>query len=345
MKRILGLDLFRFMVALGIMCYHYFFIGPIQGFYSNQVFHPLAFWGEFGVDIFFIISGFVILFSTEKVKSSLLFLKKRALRIYPAFIICSIFTLLCGFIMPNTNSLDLLIRWLNSFTFYEDLWGVSPLSSVYWTLMIEIKFYILVAIVLRLKIWEKHKYKILLIWLSFSLLNTFIIHNKYIEMLFITKYSGHFVFGMMLYYAYKNIKNIKVLLIGILSIIPIYINMLSYTNWIREIYKGLTYSNIDIFIGLIIIIALLYFFINYYKNILPIKLVTTLGGLSFIFYLLHADFGYFLRTQYYIRFAKYITLNEHIIMLIEIICSLILSYIVLIIVNKITKVLKKQFRI
>lgn len=51
-KRIWGLDVLRFCAAFGIMLYHYFFIGVIQGFYSKDVFFPTAFWGQFGVDIF-----------------------------------------------------------------------------------------------------------------------------------------------------------------------------------------------------------------------------------------------------------------------------------------------------
>lgn len=59
-KRIYGLEIFRILAAVGVLCYHYFFIGVIQGFYSKDVFIEFAFWGEFGVDIFFLISGFVI---------------------------------------------------------------------------------------------------------------------------------------------------------------------------------------------------------------------------------------------------------------------------------------------
>lgn len=122
-QRILGLDLLRICTALAILSYHYFFIGPLQGFYDMAVFHGLAFWGEFGVDIFFLISGFAILLSTEYVKNAKSFLAGRIKRIYPTFVICSAFTMVCGFVMPDTSKSDLLKRWIESMTFYSDIYG------------------------------------------------------------------------------------------------------------------------------------------------------------------------------------------------------------------------------
>lgn len=344
--RILGLDLFRFVAALGILSYHYFFIGVLQNFYSEIVFHPIAFWGEFGVDIFFIISGFVILLSTQRKPNAYQFLKGRIIRIYPTFILCSLFVMLIGFFMPNISKNDLIFRWINSLTFLSDIWGVNPLSNIYWTLMVEVKFYICVAIIMKLNIWEKHKYHILTIWLGVSLLNMFTLQHPLIETLFNTKYSGHFTLGILIYQLYYcNSKNKWMLPIGTLSIWLIYRNMLSYTVWIRTLYSSLPYSDIDIFIGLLVIISFFIFSINTHAcGKLPPKFIHTLGAWSFTLYLIHADFGFFLRTQYYTRIIQLIgpILNEHIIMAIETIASLLVSYIFYKIVSEATAFVKRR---
>ncbi len=109
----------RFLAALGIMAYHFRFIGVIEGFYAWDVFRPIAFWGELGVDIFFIISGFVILFSAESKKTYAQFLWGRMIRVYPAFIIGSALTMMMGMIMPGTEKKDLLCRWMGSLTLYN----------------------------------------------------------------------------------------------------------------------------------------------------------------------------------------------------------------------------------
>jgi len=237
-KRIVGLDLVRFLSALGIMAYHYFFIGVIQGFYDNKVFHPIAFWGEFGVDIFFILSGFSILFSTESKKTPFNFLKGRIFRIYPAFIICSVITMFTGMLMPGTYKNDLIFRWLNSLTLCNDLWGVQPLSSIYWTLMVEMKFYILTAVIMKLGIWKKYKYYILFTWVSLSLLNTFSVQWSWLEILFNTKYAGHFAIGIIFYLLYKKQRNTFMLPIFGESLWLVYRNCMSYTQWIHGIYEG-----------------------------------------------------------------------------------------------------------
>ena len=60
-ERIAGLDGVRGIAALFILLYHWFFIGALQGFYSKTIYLTFGFWGEYGVDVLFILSGFAIL--------------------------------------------------------------------------------------------------------------------------------------------------------------------------------------------------------------------------------------------------------------------------------------------
>ncbi len=341
-KRIAGLDLIRFLSALGIISYHYFFIGVIQGFYSEEVFHPITFWGELGVDIFFIISGFVILYSAERRKSSSEFLKGRIIRIYPAFIICSIFTLITGIFMPGTTIKDFLFRWINSLTLCNDIWGVPPLSSIYWTLMVEMKFYILVAIIKKIKLWKKHKYHILFLWIWLSILNMFTFQWSWFEILFNSNYSGHFALGIVMYLFYKGHRDKWMPPICIGAIWLIYRNCISYITWIRSIYENLSYSDIDILFAVAVVIVLIFFSINVpMKDNDLYKIVPLLGSWSYTIYLIHADFGYFIRTSYYTRLTVWIPcllefVNEHLIMFFSIVLSLLVSYIVLLLTEKIS---------
>ena len=344
-KRIIGLDLLRIFAAFTIMTYHYFYIGPIQGFYSNEVFHRLCFWGEFGVDVFFLLSGFVILISTEYVKSSAKFLIGRAKRIYPAYIICSLFTMFCGFLMPDTNKVDLFHRWLNSLMFYSDVWGGATLSNIYWTLLVEIKFYILVAIIMKIGIWKNYKYQILFLWCLIAIINNFSINNNMLNILFNLKYAGHFTLGIILYLL-KNRKERSYWMgtIIVMSVWLIYRNMLAHTNWIRSLTE-IQYTDIDIFLGMIFIISVFILSIEIQNCLFLTRFTSFLGALSYTFYLIHADFGYFIRTQYYIRLVVWFpnllkVVNEHIIMLSECLMSFIISVIFL----KISTIIAHGFR-
>ncbi|WP_421746749.1 acyltransferase family protein [Citrobacter werkmanii] len=59
--------------------------------------------GYIGVDLFFMVSGFVIMLSTEKDKSSLSFAIKRIFRLYPVYIVCLI---LCTYLLSKPIDLN-----------------------------------------------------------------------------------------------------------------------------------------------------------------------------------------------------------------------------------------------
>lgn len=315
--RIQGLDVMRFFAALIVLIYHYFFIGPLQGFYSMDVFFEPGFWGDYGVDIFFMLSGYVILMSAEGRKCGE-FISARILRIYPAFIVCSIFTLLCGFIMSDTSIKDLTFRWAWSFTFMSDFFNINPLSSIYWTLMVEVKFYIMVAIIIKLNIWDKHKYKLIAAGLIISIVNTFYLNNNLIRIIFNTQYFGHFCIGILLYLFNKNERNRFMLPAFVASLMLVFRSMTGFYQWVKSLYD-ISYTEFDVLLFALLMITIMYFVSNYRKVFESDKLVSILGATSYTLYLIHADFGFFLRVQYFNKFlvvfpAAVNYINEYILM-------------------------------
>lgn len=347
-RKIWGLDVVRFCATAGIMLYHYFFIGVIQGFYSSDVFIPLAFWGELGVDVFFILSGFVILFSSEG-RSCKEFLIARVKRIYPTFFLCSLITLCTGMLMPGTSVRDLTVRWLKSLTLVSDvLWGGITLSNIYWTLLVEVKFYILVAIVIKLNVWKRWKYHILLGWLILSVLNNYWLNDQYVSTIFATSYAGHFCLGLLGCLLCRGERHKTMPVIGALSVWMVFRNCIGYTTWIRGIYPELPYSDIDILFGVLVIVAA---FVTAMRSEtvgrLLTKLAAVLGPVSYTFFLLHADFGYFIRTQYYQRVVAWFPfllsfINEKIIMITAVAGSLCLALAVNWVVKRINKLLEHR---
>lgn len=346
-KRLINLDILRFALCLGIMFYHYFFIGPIQGFYSKEVFINFAFFGEFGVDLFFIISGFSILYSVQN-KTLKQYTIRRILRLYPTIFICSSFTLLTGIFMPDTSIKDLLTRWGFQFTFFNDLFGVNYISTLYWTMNLTVHFYILVGIIKATGWWNNNKYYILYAWLSLYFLNTFIIKNQIIESLFVTRYSGHFILGILLFLFIKKERDILMLPLGIGSIWCIYQHCEDYASWIRGIYNGFIFSNVTIFIAVILMLCILLLCVKKIESPFNPDVAKLLGALSFTFFLIHADLGYFIRTQYYTRITIWFPkisqyINEWFLMGIGIFSSLLVAYLFYLISAKFTGFLKTCF--
>lgn len=114
-----------------------------------------AYLGSIGVDLFFIISGFVMALSMQNYSGTtgaLRFLQQRAFRIVPIFWIWS---LVFGFVFVLQDSPIKLMSILNTFTFIPlfDL-GIydMPVLAVGWTLAFETSFYVIVALAVACKI-------------------------------------------------------------------------------------------------------------------------------------------------------------------------------------------------
>jgi peptidoglycan/LPS O-acetylase OafA/YrhL len=101
--------------------------------------------GWVGVEIFFVISGFVISYSAAGV-SPFVFLRRRIVRLYPSAWICATATLVTVLLLSRGNA-DTVSEYARAMT----LWVQGPwIDGVYWTLGIEIIFYALIFAMLCL---------------------------------------------------------------------------------------------------------------------------------------------------------------------------------------------------
>ena len=134
--RLYGLDALRFLTAVGVMVAHF-------GEWHYQDLTPA--WrllGALCVNIFFVISGLVIMRSVEAAPSNRKFLARRASRLYPAFIICFLFALMVKYVDHQTVS---LLEILGNLTMLPRLLRIPEVNSAYWTLSCEWSFYLMVA--------------------------------------------------------------------------------------------------------------------------------------------------------------------------------------------------------
>lgn len=113
-------------------------------------------YGYLGVDIFFVISGFVIPWSLHRGHYVLCdyprFLLKRNLRLYPPYLASIAVTILAvNFVLApmqhrpgiSVTGRDLLLH----FTYLNDIAGVPWINVVYWTLAIEFQWYLLIGLI------------------------------------------------------------------------------------------------------------------------------------------------------------------------------------------------------
>lgn len=105
--------------------------------------------GPFGVGLFFLISGLVIPISLEK-HSRANFLVARALRIYPTYVAALLIEV--GVLYANAHYWGRgfgYTRWtiLSNCLLIQDLVGQPSIDLVNWTLCVELRFYLVMALV------------------------------------------------------------------------------------------------------------------------------------------------------------------------------------------------------
>ncbi|MET0338438.1 MAG: acyltransferase, partial [Caulobacter sp.] len=152
-RDIVGIDLLRFAAALSVLVYHLghrAWAPPIEEAQIRRMIpdapaypelEPVAWLGWVGVEIFFVISGYVIASSAERA-SPFAFARSRALRLAPAIWVCSTITLGAVALVtgPDSETLKLYARTLALPFFPKAPW----IDSVYWTLIVELVFYAMI---------------------------------------------------------------------------------------------------------------------------------------------------------------------------------------------------------
>ena len=106
--------------------------------------------GAFGVDLFFMISGFVIVLSTQKNSSISIFAVRRFFRVYPIFIFVFIVGALTVYSKEsNFNLIKAALFIHKDYTLPSPSFGYNILGTA-WTLSYEMYFYIVFAIAMSI---------------------------------------------------------------------------------------------------------------------------------------------------------------------------------------------------
>jgi peptidoglycan/LPS O-acetylase OafA/YrhL len=144
------LDLLRCVAASMVMLLHLTVaIGGSERFSSLHSFPIVGFLilnGSYGVQIFFVISGYIICHSMQN-RGGFEFLFKRAVRIFPGLTVSVLICILVGnhFITTYPNSLG---SFFGGIILLEEELGVQRVVTQAWTLEWEIIFYCLIGLVI-----------------------------------------------------------------------------------------------------------------------------------------------------------------------------------------------------
>ena len=147
-ERLPALDLLRFVAAAMVLLFHYTFFGAVDAKFIATSFPELdgiTRYGSLGVNLFFIISGFVILLTVDAGgRRPAHFAASRISRLYPAFWAAVTVTFVVCALAGATFAVGIsdYLRNLGMFP----LWiRADYVDGAYWTLGVELTFYLLIV--------------------------------------------------------------------------------------------------------------------------------------------------------------------------------------------------------
>ena len=154
-------DGLRTIAVAMVVCFHYLDRWTTPTFalniypYGSTYAHHFLTYGAYGVQLFFIISGFVIFLTLERCTSLIEFFVRRIVRLWPALILATFATILIARSLagspPHASDTNSLLPSLTLIPKY--VWGLLGVHTsgyadgVLWSLWIEIQFYLVAGII------------------------------------------------------------------------------------------------------------------------------------------------------------------------------------------------------
>ena len=199
--RVPTLDLARLIAAACVVIFHFGFHGGVIHQYLDTYRPSLGAWtryGYLGVNVFFVISGFVIAWSAEGAKP-FDFAWRRWLRVYPTFIFCVCLTTCVVIAARDPHFYVTLPQFLAHAIVDPRRFGLVFIDGVYWTIVSECQFYAFVALGLSIPWLRSRKTACIWAWFGLTLLNEYVLDLRMLRYALVTQWSGFFILGMMLF--------------------------------------------------------------------------------------------------------------------------------------------------
>lgn len=191
------LDPLRGLASLIVCIAHFGYVLP-------SIFPIIAEQGKLGVYIFFVISGFIIPFSLHKsnynINNYFKFMLKRIIRLHPTYTFALVLTFILSLAASYAKHESFIYSNLDIIKSFFYLF-VPPENPVFWTLIIEMKYYILIGLIYPFLFSSINLIRILsflILILCFSTLKT--IFSDFI-------YIPYFLIGILGVYLALNIGN------------------------------------------------------------------------------------------------------------------------------------------
>ncbi|MDP4503771.1 acyltransferase family protein [Nonomuraea turcica] len=306
--RIHKLDALRLVAAVSVVLFHYTFSGWADG--TTTVAYPeMGSWtryGYLGVDLFFMISGFVVLMSAWGATPRR-FVVSRVARLYPAYWLAIAVTALVTVTLGRDLFPISAGQVLANLTMFQAVADVPNVDVVYWTLWAEMRFYVLILALTWIGITRSRVMAVLWGWLALTALVEAGLLPRVADLVVQSEFSHYFIAGMALFLARDRGFTWPIgLLLTLCAGNAIY-RALGYADAVGRRY-GVAYDHVVVITVVIALFAITTMIALGVTRRLGRPWLATAGTLTYPLYLLHAHIGFILINRVGATLDKYVLL-------------------------------------
>lgn len=247
-------------------------------------------YGFFGVPAFFIISGFVIAYSSHGAICHRL--RHCSLQPHLPDVLC----------LHHRDVAELAVPWAYPLRHLADAvvanlfiaapaFGHPYMDGAYWSLVIEVAFYIWVTVLMAANLFPCRLDAIVRVWICITFANELTLDAPIFEKLFLADDSGFSAVGLMLYELYRGQRDLRLYAILALSVGTAAFQPLHKLVRLAPHTGGAFDHLVEISICLASV-AIIYLATPVRRLPLPEGVTLAIGGLTYPLYLLHMQLGY-----------------------------------------------------
>jgi peptidoglycan/LPS O-acetylase OafA/YrhL len=295
------LDVLRFVAASAVVLFHFGFRGYVAHGLQDLAYPELAWvakYGYLGVELFFMISGYVIPWSIHR-RSVADFAVSRAIRLYPTYWLCAALLVALPPLLGDWRFHIPARDALMNLTMVAPWFGALYIDAVFWTLAIELQFYVLVAFVVGVMGFHRLP-QALLVWLVVGAGTSALAKTAGTAPVYLGgTYYMYFCFGAACYFLHHIERSPRTYALAGLSLPLMLAHSVHKASIVEEVYKhkmSLTLVCVLVLGGA----AAVFFSRQASERMRSAAVVspavtgavTFIGGLTYPLYLLHENIGY-----------------------------------------------------
>jgi peptidoglycan/LPS O-acetylase OafA/YrhL len=306
--RLYDIDGLRLLAALCVVLFHYTFSGWAGGT-SPVAFAAESSWSKYGylgVDLFFMVSGFVVLMSAWG-RSPRSFLVSRAVRLYPAYWVGIAITAVVTVTLGQGLFQVSLPQVLANLTMFQAAPDIANVDVVYWTLWVELRFYLVILLFTWIGMTRGRLMAGLWGWLGLTFAVEAGVLPGFADLIVQSEFSHYFIAGMALFMLYRFGLTPQIALLVPACLGNAVFRAIGYADAVGERY-AVSYSHAVITALVVVIFLVMTLVALRVTQRLARPWLVTAGALTYPLYLVHAHVGFVVFNRVGAAVDKYVLL-------------------------------------